>query len=122
MLHDLAQRRVDQLLGAGVDRRGRVVEHEHARVGEHGTGDGDALALAAREREAALADDGVVAVGERLDEDSRAPATSAARRDLVVGGVGTPVGDVVAHRVGEQERVLEHDADLAAKRVEGRVA
>ena len=41
--------------------------------------------------------------------------------DVVVGGVGTPVRDVVAHRIGEQERVLEHDSDLAAKRVEGRV-
>ena len=60
-LHDLAQRGVDLLLGRGVDRRGGVVEDEDARVGEEGPGQGDALALAARQREAPLADDGVVA-------------------------------------------------------------
>ncbi len=114
MLHDLAQRGVDQLLGAGVDRRRGVVEHEHAGVGEHGTSDGDALALATGEGEAALADDGVVGVGERLDED-RGTRDLGGAPDVVVGGVGAPVCDVVAHRIGEQERVLEHDADFAAK-------
>ena len=42
--------------------------------------------------------------------------------DLVVGRVGTAVGDVGADGVGEQERVLEHDADLAPQRVERHVA
>ena len=54
--------------------------------------------------------------------NSCAPATLRGALDVVVGGVGSAVGDVVAHRVGEQERVLEHDADLAAQRVEGDVA
>ena len=62
--HDLAQRGVDLLLGARVDRRRGVVEHEDARVGEHRTGEGDALALTAGEREPAFADHGVVAVGQ----------------------------------------------------------
>ena len=43
-----------------------------------------------------------------------APATCGGAPDVVVGGVGPTVGDVVAHRIGEQERVLEDDADLAA--------
>ena len=46
----------------GVDRRGGVVEHQDRGVGEHRPRDGDALALATREREPALADHGVVAV------------------------------------------------------------
>ena len=66
--HERAQRVVDGLLGRGVDGRGGVVEHEDARVGDDGPGQGDALALAARQREAALADDGVVAVGQLVDE------------------------------------------------------
>ena len=110
--HDLAQRGVDLLLGARVDRRRGVVEHQDPRVGDHRARDRDALALTAREREPALADDGVVPVGQLGDElvrtgDARGPF------DLVVGGVGTPVRDVGAHGVGEEERVLEHDADLA---------
>ena len=65
VLHDLAQRRVDLLLGARVDRRRRVVEDENARIGEHRARDRDALPLAAGEREAAFADHRVVAVGEQ---------------------------------------------------------
>ena len=52
----------------GVDGAGGVVEDEDARVVEEGPGQGDPLALAAREREAPLADDGVVALREVLDE------------------------------------------------------
>ncbi len=119
--HELAQGRVDLLLGAGVDRRRRVVEHEHVRIGEHGAGDRDALPLAAREREPALADDGVVPVGELGDEVVRAGHGGRAA-DVVVGGVGAAVRDVGPHGVGEEERVLEHDADLVADGVEGGVA
>ena len=55
-------------LGGRVDRGGGVVEDQDARVGEQRAGDRDPLALAAGEREAALADARVVAVGESLDE------------------------------------------------------
>ena len=59
---DPPQRRVDLLLDAGVDRRGRVVEQQDPRIGEQRARERDALALTAREREALLADDGVVAL------------------------------------------------------------
>ena len=45
----------------------RLVEDHHLRILEQQAGDGDALLLAARQAVAALADDGVVAVGERGD-------------------------------------------------------
>ena len=50
--HRLVERQLDLLLGRGVDRGGRVVEDQHARVGEQRARDRDALALAARERAA----------------------------------------------------------------------
>ena len=56
--HHLGERVADLVLLRRVDRGGGVVEDEHAGVGEDRPGDGDALALAARQREAALADDG----------------------------------------------------------------
>ncbi len=62
------ERVVDRVLDLDVDGAGGVVEHEDRRVDEQRAGDGDALALAARERVAPLADDGVVAVGELHDE------------------------------------------------------
>ena len=58
----------DLELGLDVDARGGVVEDEDARVHHEGPRDGDALALAAAEREAAFADDRVVALGEGCDE------------------------------------------------------
>ncbi len=59
---DLAQRRVDLLFDARVDRRGRVVEEQDLRIGEQRARERDALALTARQREPLLADDGVVPV------------------------------------------------------------
>ena len=52
----------DLLLVLGVDGRERVVEHEHARARDERPGERHALALAAREVDAALADQRVVAI------------------------------------------------------------
>ena len=65
---DPAERRVDLLLDAGVDRGGRVVEQQDLRIGEQRACERDPLALAPREREALLADDRVVALGQLQDE------------------------------------------------------
>src|SRR5581483_5256637 len=42
--------------------------------------------------------------------------------NLVLAGIGPAEGDVLANRAREQHRLLHHDADLAAKRMEGYVA
>ncbi len=67
-LHQVAQAILDHGLGLGVERAGGLVEDEDAGVGEDGAGDGDALALAAGELDAALAYDGLVLLGEALGE------------------------------------------------------
>ena len=51
------------LLGRGVDGGGGVVEDQHARVGEQRARDRQALALAAGERQPALADSRVITLG-----------------------------------------------------------
>ena len=53
---------LDRRLDLAVERRGRLVQHQDRRVLEDDAGDGDALTLAARQLDAALADLGVVAV------------------------------------------------------------
>ena len=72
-----------------VDRRGRVVEQQDLRVGEQRAGERDPLALTARQREALLADDRVVAVGEPQDElvrlGRRAPRPRSPRRSRRAG-------------------------------------
>ena len=54
-LHDGLVAGDDLALGDRIERRGRLVEDQHRRVGQEGARDGDALALAGRERRAALA-------------------------------------------------------------------
>ena len=56
-LHEPVERLLDHRLVLGVHRRERLVEHQDRRVAQQRAGDGDALALAAREPDAALADD-----------------------------------------------------------------
>ena len=60
-----------------------------------------------------------VAVGLGGHEVVRADGAGR-RLDLGVGGVGPAVGDVVAEGAGEQERLLGHDAELAAEPARGR--
>ena len=106
------ERGLDVRLVVVVEVARRLVEDHDRRVLEQQPGDRQALLLAARQAVAALADDGVVAVGERGDRvvDARRPAR---RDELVVGGVGLGVAQVVADRLVEQVRVLGDDADRA---------
>ena len=60
-----AQRPLDEPLGRDVERRGRLVEDQHRRVGEEGAGERDELALAGAQPAALVGDVGLVAVGHR---------------------------------------------------------
>ena len=72
-----------------------------------------ALPLAAGEDLAALADQRIVAVGQPQDELVGAGGAGGGD-DLRPRGVGPAVGDVLGDRAVEQERLLQHDADVAA--------
>ena len=100
-----------------VEVRGRLVEHEHPRVGQERPRQRDQLALARGQRLAALVHDRVEAVGHPLDDVGEADGVDGLP-DLVVGGVRAGEGDVVAQAAGEQERLLGHHAELAAQRVD----
>ncbi len=117
----LAQPVVDLRLHPGVDGGRGVVQDEHGRVADQGAGQGDALALAAGEGESLFADDGVVPLREPFDELVGAGDASGCP-DLFAGGARYPVGDVGAHRVGEQQALLEDVADPGAQGGEGESA
>ena len=104
----------------GVDGRRGVVEHQDPGVGEQGAGQGDALALASRKREAPLPHHRVVTRRQHLDE---LVGFGRLRRGphLLVGGVRAAVGDVVPDGGGEQEGVFEDHPDAAAQIVEAQV-
>ena len=59
---------MNQLLTLGVEIARGLVEDKDARIRQNRAGDAQALALAAGEFEAALADERVVAFGQAIDE------------------------------------------------------
>ena len=67
----------------GVDRGGGVVEDQHAWLAHQRPGQRDALALSARERDPALADDRVVAAAGSASTNRSARAMPRRRTDLV---------------------------------------
>src|SRR5438093_11791701 len=99
--------------GAG----GGLVQDEDRGLADRRPGDRDALALAVRERHAALTQHRVIGLGQRLDEAGGVGETRR-RLDRVLRGARSAVGDVVAHRRGEEQAVLKHHAHLRAERRE----
>ena len=120
-LHQVGQRGLHQRLALGIERRGGFVENENGRVLEDGAGNGHALALAAGEAEAFLADDGVVALRHAQNEIVR----QGIARGLLHQGVldvRLTVGDVVVHGVVEEDGLLRDLRHLAAQRGQGEIA
>ena len=99
--HQVLESLLHQRLGLTVQGRRRLVEHQNRRVSENGTGDGHALALAARKLNAALAHHGVKATGQAVDKLSRV-GQARSLANLFVGGVRAAVGDILANGAVEQ--------------------
>ena len=115
-VHDFGERGTDLVLLRGVDRGRGVVEDQHARVGEDGASDREALALPTRQREAVLAEERVVAVGQVTDEVVGTGELCGAHDPLAVGVAFASTRrerEVLPDCVTEEERLLEHQADLA---------
>ena len=76
----------DPVLGRGVDGGGRIVQHQHRSVDPERPGEDDALALAAGQRTAGLAQHGPEAIGQGVDDvvdgggDQHAPGPAPAPR------------------------------------------
>src|SRR6185369_9937204 len=111
------QAAADDLLGAVVERAGGFVEEEDARPVDHGTGDQDALLLAAGEGLGAFAHDGVHAHRHRFDVvlQTRRPGRFPG---VVDAEVSTPY-NVREDAPGHRPAALQDDADLAADGLEG---
>ena len=106
-----------QSLGGGIQAGRSLVQDQDARVLQDHAGDRETLLLAARELVPALADDGVVAVGQLDDPvvDVRGPRSLI---ELVLRGVRPPVQQVPPDRGVEQVGLLRDDADQVAEGLE----
>ena len=78
----IAQTILNHLLALAVEAGSCLVEDQDPWVRQDGAGDGHALPLAARELDAAFADDGLVAIGE-LQDEFFAMGDAARRLDVV---------------------------------------
>ena len=106
---------VDERAGGGrIEVGGRLVEHQHGRVGQQRAGEHDPLALAARELAALLADERVQPVRQRRDPRPRSGRGAAPARRRASLASGPREADVLADARREQVRVLAGDRDRAA--------
>jgi PAS domain S-box-containing protein len=117
-LHEVPQRFLDEGLGLRVEGRGGLVEHENLGPLGHRLGDGHALALPARELQAAFAHHGAVALGEPLDElvDAGGPADGADEVHVDPVLELHAVADVLGNGAVEHLRLLGDVCDVAAQR------
>ena len=113
-LHQVGEGLLHQPLGLGVERGGGLVEDEDGRVLEQGARDGDALPLPAGEPAPPLADHGVVAA-RQVEDEVVGEGRARRRLDARLVHVVEAVGDVGAHGVVEEHRLLGHEADLLAQ-------
>ena len=86
------------------------VEDEQRGLAQEGAGEGDALALAAGEEDAAVADDGFEAAGEIVDEGGGGAGEGVA--EVGIGGAGLGPEEVLADALVEEDGLLTDVADL----------
>ena len=109
------ERGLHQRLALGIERRGRLVEQQQRRVAQDRARDRDALALAARQRDAALADRRVVALRQPADELVGERELGRRARPPRRVASGRPKRMFSRDRAGEHDGVLRHQRDARAQ-------
>ncbi len=107
--HQPVERFLDRFFRGAVQRRGGFVEQQDRRVLQDGARNRDALPLSARELDAAVADDRVVAFRHRFDE-VRAARFPGGREHFFAARLRAAVRDVLVDGAVEQGDILRHDA------------
>jgi hypothetical protein len=98
-------------LAVGVEGAGGLVEDQDRGIAEEGTGDRDALFLAAGETGPAFAYDRVVALGLVADEFIRVGGDRGGD-DFLAGGVFAAKAEVVINRIVEQNGLLGNEGNV----------
>ena len=104
----------DFVFFARVDCARRIVQHQHAGVGDDCASNRHTLTLPAAQRETTLTDRSVVPFGKSHDEVVGAGESRRALHRFHVG-IGFRKRNVVADRIVEQERLLEHHTDVLSQ-------
>ena len=111
-LHDRDHGLVDAPFRFHIDAGGGVIEDQNRWVEQDRPGDGQALSLPSRQRRAALADPGVIAL--RKAHDLVMELGNLGCPDHVLKGrIDRPIGDVVTDGGTEEVDILLHNPDIA---------
>ena len=94
----------------GIERRGRFVEQQQRRIAQDRARDRDALALAAGQRHAALAELRLEAAGQPADEFGGVGQLGGVL-DFRIGRIGPAEPDVFARGGCEHHGILRHQRD-----------
>ena len=89
------------MFGAGIQRGGGFIENQDRCVAHDGAGNGQALALAGGQFAAALAQFGVVAVGQRLNKFV-STGHPGGGLDIVATDIDGGITDIFLERQGKQ--------------------
>ena len=109
---DLCQTLLDGGFGFVVHTGGCFVQNEDGGVFQEGPGQADALALAAGEFFAPLADDGIVAPGQGVNK-TLGLGKAGCSKNLLIPRAGIPISDVLPHRAMKKKNVLVHKGNSA---------
>ena len=119
--HQGFERGLNVFFGGCVHAAGRFVQDEQPWIGQQRPRKRDDLALTDAQVYAVFADIGLVAVVQFADEFVCANR-SRRRFDFGIGGIESPVPNVVGDRAAKQKRILQYDSKLAAQTGLGHVA
>ena len=112
--HEACERVLNHRLVLGIDRGERLVQQQDRRIPQQRAGDGDALALPAREADAALTDHRIVGLRQAGDEAVRV-GRPCGRFHLGVARVRLAEANVLRCRAVEEVGVLVDDAEARAQ-------
>src|SRR6266700_1513438 len=106
------------VLGGAVNRAGRIIQDENARVGEKGTRNSDTVAFSARKRDATLANDSLVAILKAGDKGVCLSILRCLFNSWLVCLFSQAIGDVLRDGSREKEDILLDSRDLRTKPVQ----
>ena len=112
-LHQAVKRVLDETLALGVKRAGRLVEQQDRGLAQNRARNRDALALAARQARAIVAEEGVEALGKVTQEACGVGGFGGGPDGLVAGGP-MAIAQIVTRRGGKQRAFLRHEGNAAA--------
>src|SRR5438034_10716367 len=109
--HQALQRLENQAFRLGVQRAGGLVQNQNRRVLQQRPRNRDALAFAAGQRRAALADDRIVALGQTRNELVHVGSAGGVFNFGTRGG-RPAISNVFGNRQRKQKRLLQYNGDL----------